>query len=105
MMTPREYAEVLGGLNQDVFDYQGCRFIGGTLWISFKDDAGKDDWLAMHQEKQGMSDFRLIRMESRCFSPSYSQAFACVQRLDSLSELSTSACLTGVRDYNHLSRR
>ena len=72
----RRHAEQLGVvfLNRDVFEYQGVRFIGATLWTSFRDQNGKDDWFAMHQAKQCMADYRLIRMESRCLSPSYTQA-------------------------------
>ncbi|MDX5335258.1 MAG: metallophosphoesterase family protein, partial [Marinobacter sp.] len=38
-------------LNRDVFEYRGVRVIGATLWTSFRDQNGKDDWFAMHKAK------------------------------------------------------
>lgn len=72
----RKHAEALGVafLNEDVFDYGGVCFIGATLWTSFKDESGKDDWLAMDQARHGMADYHLIWMESICLRPNYTQA-------------------------------
>lgn len=73
--TMREHAQNLGVLflNGDALDHKGYRIIGTTLWTSFQDDGGKDDWFAMDQAKRGMADYHCIWMESICLRPRYTQ--------------------------------
>lgn len=71
----RERAEALGVvfLNEQVFDYQGYRFIGATLWTSFTDEDGAEDQFAIFQAKRAMADFHVIRMREQRLRPSHTQ--------------------------------
>jgi len=71
----RKHADALGVafLNEDVFDYGGVRFVGATLWTSFKNECGKDDWFAMDQARRGLADYHLIRRGSTGLHPRHTQ--------------------------------
>ncbi len=52
-------------LENDIFDYNGVRFIGSTLWT----DMDKQDPLALINIKYFMNDFKVIKHEKRGYKP------------------------------------
>lgn len=52
-------------LNRSIFVYKGVTFLGGTLWT----DCNKGDPLTLHAVRDMMNDYRVIRDDTRGFTP------------------------------------
>ena len=61
-------------LSDSVYEHNGYRFIGSTLWTSFLDDNGVIDEEAIWQAEDRMPDFSEIRFGRGLFAPGDAQA-------------------------------
>lgn len=65
----REYAASLQNLHfleNDACEFEGVRFIGGTLWTDFR-LYGRNPSVAMSYAQSGMNDFKRIKLSKRPF--------------------------------------
>ena len=56
-------------LNNDWIDIDGVRFVGSILWTDFQLFGEADKYFAIQQAKKDMSDFYLIKIGDRKFTP------------------------------------
>jgi len=56
-------------LNDDSVEIDGVQILGSILWTDFALFGETDKFFAMQQARQRMTDFSIIQMHGRCFTP------------------------------------